>query len=219
MDKVKFDPKVSSFFSNYLIGRKIQYLWNSFTSPFFYIDVGAGQGSALLPILSTLYLSPVFHIFKKRTKNLEIPVLFLSFVDNGLFISWEKSFKKTNSHLFYSYNIISSLLEQFGLVIEYRKSEIFHFSKLHGLFNPPPLDLSHFRGSILKPKDTWKYLGFIFNRKSFFWQHVKFYSNKALLTVKRIKIIGNSTWSLLSHQKHLLYRTCVLSITLYSFSL
>ena len=153
-----FDPKFLFFFSNYLIGRKTQYLWNSFISPFFCIDVGVGQDS-------TLYLSLVFYIFEKRTKNLKIPVLFLSFVDDRLFISQGKSFKKMNSHLFHSYNIISSLLEQFGLVIEHRKSEIFHFARLHSLFNPLSLDLSHFRGSILKPKDTWKYLGFIFNKK------------------------------------------------------
>ena len=158
LDKVGFDPKFLFFFSNYLIGRKTQYLWNSFISPFFCIDVGVGQDS-------TLYLSLVFYIFEKRTKNLKIPVLFLSFVDDRLFISQGKSFKKMNSHLFHSYNIISSLLEQFGLVIEHRKSEIFHFARLHSLFNPLSLDLSHFRGSILKPKDTWKYLGFIFNKK------------------------------------------------------
>jgi len=158
LNKVEFDPKILSFFSNYLIGRKTQYLWNSFTSPFFCIDIGVRQGS-------TLYLFLVFHIFEKRTKNLKIPVLFLSFIDDKLFISQEKSFKKTNSHLFCSYNIISLLLEQFGLFIEHGKSEILYFSRLHSFFNLLLLDLGNFRGSILKPKDTWKYLGFIFNRK------------------------------------------------------
>ena len=133
LDKADFDSKVSSFFSNYLIDRKTQYLQNSFTSPFFCVDIGIGQGSVLSLILSALYLSPIFHIFKKRAKN---PVSFLSFVDDGLFISQEKSLEKTNSHLFCSYNTIFSLLEQFRLVIEHRKSEVFHFSRSHGLFNP-----------------------------------------------------------------------------------
>jgi len=127
LSKAGFNLKISSFFSNYLISRKTQYLWNSFTSPFFYIDVGVGQGSVLSPILSILYLSPIFHIFEKRVKNLKIPVLFLSFVDDRLFISQEKSLEKTNSHLFCSYNIISSLLEQFRLAIEHGKSEVLFF--------------------------------------------------------------------------------------------
>jgi len=49
-------------------------------------------------------------IFKKRAKNQKNLVLFLSFVDDDLFISQEKSFGKTNSYLFCNYNIISSVM-------------------------------------------------------------------------------------------------------------
>ena len=141
LDKASFDSKISSFFSNHLIGRKTQYLWNSFISLFFYIDVEVEQGSPLSPILSVLYLSSFFHIFGKRTKN---------------------------SFLFCYYNIISFLLKQFGLVIKHGKSEVFHFSRSCGLFNPSLFDLSLYRGLILKLKETWKYFGFIFDRKLLF---------------------------------------------------
>ena len=43
--------------------------------------------------------------------------------------------------------------------------------------------------------------------------------NKALLIVKCMKILGNSMSGLLLYQKHLLYRTCILLITLYEFLL
>jgi len=52
-----------------------------------------------------------------------------------------------------------------------------------------------------------------------FWQHVKFYSNKILSMVKYMKMLGNPTQSFFSYQKCLLYRTYILSIILYSFSL
>jgi len=74
-----------------------------------------------------------------------------------------KSLDISNSHIFCSYNVLSKLLDSFDLVIEHAKTEIFHFNRLHGVFNPPPLDLSPIRGPILCPKDTWKYLGFIFD--------------------------------------------------------
>jgi len=64
LKKVGFDLRVVKFFSNYLVGRKTQYFWNSFSSPFFNIDVGVSQGSALSPILSALYLSPLLHILE-----------------------------------------------------------------------------------------------------------------------------------------------------------
>jgi len=87
MNKASFNSKVSSFFSNYLVGRKTQYLWNSFILPFFNIDIDIEQGSTLFLILSTLYIFSIFHIFEKRAKIPKIPVSFILFVDNKLFIS------------------------------------------------------------------------------------------------------------------------------------
>jgi len=87
MDKVGLNYKVSVFFKNYLVGRKTKYLWNGFQSPFCNVDVGVGWGSALLPILSALYLSPIFHILEKQLKILKILISIISFVDDGLFIS------------------------------------------------------------------------------------------------------------------------------------
>ena len=123
------------------------------------------QDSAFSPILSALYISPVFHILENCLKNLKIPISILFFVDNGLFIAQSKSFIVSNSHIFCSYNIISSILDKLGLVLEHGKMEVFHFSRAQETFNPPSLDLSTISGPVLKLKDTWRYLGFIFNRK------------------------------------------------------
>jgi len=80
-------------------------------SSFFRANVGVGQRSTLSSILSAFYIATIFHIFEKRAKNLSIPipVLFLSFVNDSLFVSQKKSYEKSNTNLFYSYNIISSL--------------------------------------------------------------------------------------------------------------
>jgi len=79
LDKAEFDPKILSFFQDYLVGRKTKYFWNKFSSPSFNVNIGVGQGSALSPILSALYLSPILHIFEKWIKNLKIPVSILFF--------------------------------------------------------------------------------------------------------------------------------------------
>jgi len=57
-------------------------------SLFFRTDISIGQGSALSPILSTLYISPIFQIFEKRAKNL-IPSCY-----NLKSLEWDK---RTNS--------------------------------------------------------------------------------------------------------------------------
>ena len=56
-----------------------------------------GQGSALSPILSTLYLSPFFHILEKHLKNLDLKISILFFVDDGLLITQSKSFQVSNT--------------------------------------------------------------------------------------------------------------------------
>jgi len=76
------------------------------------MDVAIGQRLVLSPILSALFITPIFHIFEKRIIN------------------------NTNANLFCSYNTMSSLLEQFRLMVEHRKTKIFHFSRLHGIFDP-----------------------------------------------------------------------------------
>ena len=163
LEKAGLNTKVTNFFVNYLIQRNTKYLWNDIPSPSFEVNVGVGQGSVLSPILSSLYLSPLLYIIEKRFKNLNIPISILSFVDNSLFIVQNKSFSISNAHLFCSYNILSNLLDSFGLIIEHSKTEIFHFDRSHGPFNPPPLNLSPIGGPILRPKESWKYLGFIFD--------------------------------------------------------
>ena len=217
--KVDLDIQVVNFFSNYLIDRKTNYLWNNFSSPIFNINVGVGQRSALSPILSALYLSLFLYILEKHLKNLKIPISIIFFIDDGLFVSQNKLFEISNSHLFYSYNVITNLLDKFGLIVEHSKTEVFHFSRSHNPFNPPPLDLSPLDGLTLTPNNSWKYLGFIFDRKLTFHQHINFYSNKVLSLVKYMKLLGNSSCNITSLQKHLLYKCCVLPITLYGFQL
>ena len=182
------------------------------------VNVEVGQGSALSPILSALYLSPLY-ILEKRLNILNIPISLISFVDDGLFISQNKSIDALNSQLFCSYNVLSRLLNKFGLNIKYSKTEMFHFNRSHGTLNPPPLNLLPLGGPILHPKNSWKYLGFIFDRKLMFHQYIDFYSNKAISTVKCMKLLGNSTRGINPIQKYLLYRCCVLPIALYRFQL
>ena len=134
-------------------------------------------------------------------------------------IAQNKSFDISNSQLFCSYNVLTKLLDSFGLVIEHSKTEIFHFSRSQGIFNPPPLNLSLIGGLILWSKDLWRYLGFIFDHKLLFHKHIDFYANKAISTVKCIKLLGNSSRGINPLQEQLLYRCCILLIVLYVFQL
>ena len=152
LDKVGFNSRISIFFSNYLVNRQTQYVWNSFISPFFRAYKDVGQGSALSLILSVLYIALIFHIFENRMKNLLSPisVSILLFIDDSLFISQDKSYEKSNKNLFCSYGIISSL---FGLKTKYNKLKVFHFSRSIKNYKPSLLDLRLSGGPLLWPND------------------------------------------------------------------
>ena len=69
LEKVGLEPKVASFFADYLVKRKTNYNWNELSFPIFEVNVGVGQGSALSPILSALYLLLFLYILEKHLKN------------------------------------------------------------------------------------------------------------------------------------------------------
>jgi len=102
----------------------------------------------------------------------------------------------------------------FGLVIEYDKSEIFHFSRAYNDSNPE-LDILAIGAPTLKSKTYWKYLGFYFDWCLFFKKHVHYYSTKILL----IGMLGNSTRYLLLLQKYLFYHSYIIPIATHGFRL
>jgi len=78
-----------------------------------------------------MYMAPIIKTFKKRINNLKekIPSDIFSFVDDGLLISQEKSYELSSAFLLCSYNIMSKILSDAGLVMEHSKSEIFYFTQ------------------------------------------------------------------------------------------
>ena len=118
------------------------------------------------------FLSLIYHLFfsyiqKKNKKPFYSYFYFSSFlfINNVLFVSQERSYEKLIAILYSSYNIISSLFNQFGLVIGHNKLEVFYFSKTTEKTNHSLLDLKLASGAELKPKDIQCYLGFFFNKK------------------------------------------------------
>ena len=197
----------------------MKYVWNNFSSHFVNVNIGVGQGLALSLVLSALYLAPFLHILEKWLKSLNLQTSLLSFVDNGLLITQSKSFETSNTYLFCSYNVALNLLTKFRLQVEHSKTRVFYFSRAHGIFNPPSLDLLPLDSLILSPKSSWHYLSFIFNRKLSFYSHINFYANKVISTIKCMKILSNSTRGLNPYQKHLIYRCYAMPIVLYGFQL
>ncbi|PPQ93215.1 hypothetical protein CVT25_015211, partial [Psilocybe cyanescens] len=193
LQKLGFSDNVIKFFSHYLVGRSTQYTWCDFISNLRQADVGVGQGSALSLVLSALYLTLIMRLFE--LDPLTRGCFLLSYVDDGTLVVQSKSLLDNCEALKRAYSVIFKLFKRFGLALEHDKSEVFHFDRSHSKDNPP-VDLGYalYTGATpLKPKLYWWYLGFYFDRKLTFTEHVQYYSTKALLTVKAMKMLGSST--------------------------
>ncbi|CAA7261896.1 unnamed protein product [Cyclocybe aegerita] len=163
------------------------YCWNTFQSDSWSADVGVGQGSALSPVISGLFIAPVMKLFYIKAAPLNMTLL--SFVDDGTILAQSKQLDDNNVGL-HAYN--------------------------------PSLDLGyapHTGATPLKPKTYWRYLGFYFDRRLTFHEHVRYYATKAFTTVQAMRMLGNSTRGLSPKQRHLLYRSCMVPIATYSYCL
>jgi Reverse transcriptase (RNA-dependent DNA polymerase) len=205
------------FFASYLVGRSTMYAWNAFKSGPRPADVGVGQGSALSPVLSALCLAPIMRLFLQHAHACGL----LSYVDDGTLIVQSKSLDTNITALQQAYAVIFQLFTQFALVLEHDKSEIFHFDRSQDKYNPSiDLGFAPYTGATpLKPKPFWRYLGFYFDRKLTFHEHVRYYSTKAISSVKAMKMLGSSTRGLDPYHKRLLYRSCVVPIATYGYRL
>jgi hypothetical protein len=221
LDHFGYPRELVSFFSEYLVNRYTAYAINGDTSSLYPCSVGVGQGSALSPILSALYISPIFHLLdywiKFNDSNTKPISSFLSYVDDGLLVATDSTYEDSHSSLVEAYTYITTLFTEFGLVMEHSKTELFNFAKKPGDPNPPiDLGVEPFTGDHpLSPKTTWRYLGVFFDRALTFKDHVKIYSARAYSSAKCIKILGNSARGLLPPHKRLLYISAVIPIATY----
>ncbi|CAA7269302.1 unnamed protein product [Cyclocybe aegerita] len=150
--KQGFSPVLVEFFASYLVGRSTVYCWNTFQSDSQSADVGVGQGSALSPVISGLFIAPVMKLFYVKAAPLNTTLL--SFVDDGTILAQSKQLDDNNVGLHKAYKIIYLLFVAFALVLEHDKTELFHFSRRRDAYNPS-LDLGyalHTSATPLKPK-------------------------------------------------------------------
>jgi hypothetical protein len=85
ISRLGFPRVVVDFFRSYLIGRRTTYQWNAFQSGKYLSDVGVGQGSALSPVESVLYLTLIMRLF--HASQIGKKVGLMSYVDDGMIIA------------------------------------------------------------------------------------------------------------------------------------
>ena len=114
------------FFRDYLVDRSTQYVWDDGTSPLLPSSVGVGQGSALSPILSALYLAPVLWRFHEEQAHATL----MSYVDDGTIIVQSPTVEGNLTKLKRAYKSVFELTTALGLRLEHDKSEAFCYGTI-----------------------------------------------------------------------------------------
>ncbi|KAJ3506303.1 hypothetical protein NMY22_g17294 [Coprinellus aureogranulatus] len=183
--KQGFHLKVATFFASYLVQRFTRYGWNNFVSDPMQADVGLC-----------------------RIKEVGLGTTLITFVDDSTIAAQTDSIEMNCHMLYHVYAFIHALFTATGLVLEHDKSEAFHFTRARSGADRP-IDLGfapHTGATPLRPKKFWRYLGFYFDQRLTFAEHVRYYSTKALTTVMAMRMLGNSTRGLSPKNKRILYR-------------
>jgi len=179
-------------------------MWNNFISSFFKTDIGVRQGSTLSSILSALYIVLVFISLKKGQKTYFkiLPFHFYLLWMTVLLFHRKNLLKNQTLFFFVATTLFFLSLTNLDLQLNMESQKSF-ISLDPEILNPLRRFYSITKGHLEIP---WFY----------FWQYICLYSNKALLTTKDMKMLGNSTRGLLFFNKWLLYRIYALPIALYS---
>lgn len=229
-----FDRNLCAYFCDYLIGRQTEFLFNGHQSEPTDFSTGVGQGSALSPILTGLYIAPVLHLIAPAGEVLEGNATLQFFVDDGMIhVAGKQANDDRRSGLTYNNSLLEKLfgdvvtnLGRLGLGVEVDKLELMHFrrakDKVWSQEEPlgPKLTLNvDGHAYTVVPQEKMRYLGFFLDPKLSFREHIRFYSTKSSSTVQALRMLGNSVRGLTPKDKRRLYISNVLPILTYGAQL
>jgi len=160
-------PEIVSFMERMLRSRRTKLRFDDYTSEWFNITNGIGQGDPLSMILYVIYDSDLVEIAKGKRE------LTLAFIDDTAFLAIGKTFQETHQ-------ILDDMLERRGGGFEWSSEHNSRFEpskfvlmdfSLNRLKERPPMTI---RGAIINPSCTHKFLGVILNEELRWKEHTAY---------------------------------------------
>ena len=217
LDALGFGPEVVEWTHSFLANRKIRLRFNSITSDERTQEVGVPQGSPLSLVLSILYTSGLLHKMKSWS-NSSLGM----YVDDGTLFTCANEWAEVQAILRDRYSVCEEWLSCSGLCIEPDKTESIFFQKPWSRKQsetPSRIllrDLTHSTYYVVHSTENIWYLGFFFNKRLKWDNHVTIMCNRARASACAMKLLGNTIRGLSMANWRLVLNTVCLLVLSYS---
>jgi len=211
MKRHRLLPEIVSFTNRMLRGRRTKLQFDDYTSEWFDILNGIGQGDPLSMILYIIYDSDLVRTAKGKQE------LTLAFVDDTAFLAIGKTFQEMHQ-------ILKDMLERSGGGFEWSnlhnsrfapsKFALIDFS-LNRTKDRPPLVV---RGATINPSPTHKFLGAILDQELRWREHTAYAIAKGARYAILLRRLSRTAQGVPTKLIRQLYQTVVIPHTLYAAS-
>jgi len=211
MKRHRLPPEIISFTDKMLRGRKTRLCFDDYTSEWFDIANGIGQGDPLSMILYIIYDSD---LVRTATGKQELT---LAFVDDTAFLAIGRTFQETHQ-------ILHDMLERSGGGFEWSMQHNSHFApnkfalidfSLNRSRERPPLVI---REATIVPSPTHKFLGVILDQELCWKEHTAYAIAKGARYAILLRQLSKTAQGVPTKLICQLYQTVAVPRTLYAAS-
>jgi hypothetical protein len=204
-EKMGFHPGLVGWLRSWLSDRRIQFKLNGQLTDARECSVGVPQGSPLSPVLSAMYTAWIANSIKD-TRGAALSF----YVDDGALSAFTPTLETNVLVIEEGFKLVSQRLAEVGLPIDKDKCEAMHFTRRRGLgspvFRPTMPDGTRLH---VTARETMRWLGFFFDRRLAWGQHVKIMCNRAHSKIKALRILSNSVSGMRLNNLRQLYMSIV----------
>ena len=213
-----FAPELTKWCRSFLKDRTVKLKFNGEVSDPFDFVVGTPQGSPVSPVLSTIFTSPLLHKMRSWT-NSSLGI----YIDDGAIFACGNNWEDITTTMRNGYTTCLDWLTRAGLNAEPDKTEVIFFKKQrereespHHIHLPLPSLNADYK---VQATNTLRYLGFFFDTRLDWTQHVEIMCNRARGTLKSLQLLGNSVQGLDQARWRLAYNAICLPVLTYGCQL
>ncbi|KJR89798.1 uncharacterized protein SPSK_06683 [Sporothrix schenckii 1099-18] len=151
--------------SRYLTGRTTELAFDGKTTPARHVTAGVPQGSPLSPILFILFTSSLYQALRRH-----YGIITIGFADDTNLLAIGRTPGVCCHYLQDAWTTVKAWARPRGVIFEPAKSELLHFSRTHAA---PTTTLTFDRDTVLKPRQSARFLGIWLDRKLLFSAHLR----------------------------------------------